>query len=103
VETELVTTPWGSLESFAGDLITDQLNECGAHQRSDLALLLSLLRSGDTAIDVGAHIGTYTIPIARAAQPVRSLPLSHWKSITPCSSATSSGTTSPIESNPSER
>lgn len=69
METEIVTTPWGSLESFAGDLITDQLNECGAHQRSDLALLLSLLRSGDTAIDVGAHIGTYTIPIARAVGP----------------------------------
>ena len=89
METEIVTTPWGSLESFAGDLITDQLNECGAHQRSDLALLLSLLRSGGTAIDMQYHIGrARSLSPGQLAQPDRSLPLSHWKSITPCSSAT---------------
>jgi FkbM family methyltransferase len=65
VETIILKTPWGLLESFAGDLITDQLHDYGAHQRSDLAFLLSLLRPGDTAIDVGAHIGTYTVPIAQ--------------------------------------
>ncbi len=69
METVVLTTPWGSLESFAGDLITDQLREYGAHQRSDLALLLSLLRPGDTVLDVGAHIGTYTIPIAQTIGP----------------------------------
>jgi FkbM family methyltransferase len=69
VETEVVVTPWGVLEAFCGDLITEQLREWGAHQRSDLALLLSLLRRGDHVIDVGAHIGTYTIPIARTVGP----------------------------------
>ena len=69
MDTIIVTTPWGSLEGFTGDLITDQLSAFGAHQRSDLALLLSLLRPGDIVIDVGAHIGTYTIPIARAVGP----------------------------------
>jgi hypothetical protein len=58
VETVILSTPWGSLESFAGDLITEQLHDYGAHQRSDLAFLLSLLRPGDTVVDVGAHVGT---------------------------------------------
>jgi FkbM family methyltransferase len=65
VETVILSTPWGSLESFAGDLITEQLHDYGAHQRSDLAFLLSLLRPGDTVVDVGAHVGTYTVPIAQ--------------------------------------
>ncbi len=65
METVILSTPWGSLESFAGDLITEQLHDYGAHQRSDLAFLLSLLRPGDTAVDVGAHVGTYTVPIAQ--------------------------------------
>src|ERR1700722_18443003 len=66
VQTEVIDTPWGTLEAFSGDLITKHLRKFGAHQRSDLALILSLLRRDDHVIDVGAHIGTFTIPIAQA-------------------------------------
>jgi FkbM family methyltransferase len=69
VNTELVDGPWGPIEAFSGDFITTKLQRYGAHQRSDLALLLSLLRPGDHVVDVGAHIGTYTIPMARVVGP----------------------------------
>ena len=65
MDTQLVDTPWGALEAFSRDLITEQMVRFGTHQRSDLAFLLSLLRPGDLVIDVGAHIGTYAVPIAR--------------------------------------
>lgn len=60
VETEL-----GVFRSQAGDLITRQLREFGAHQRGVLNLLLALVRPDDVIADVGAHIGTLAIPLAQ--------------------------------------
>jgi FkbM family methyltransferase len=65
VRTTRVDTPFGSLESFEGDHITEHLIEFGAYQRSDLAMLLSFVRRGDCVLDVGAHIGTFTVPVGR--------------------------------------
>lgn len=42
------------------------LHRDGVHQKSDQMLLRSLLSSGDTVIDIGAHVGTFTIPFANA-------------------------------------
>jgi FkbM family methyltransferase len=67
--TELVQTPFGELESFAGEPITEQLRRYGAHQRSDLAAARSLLRRGDLVLDVGAHVGTLALPFAQAVGP----------------------------------
>jgi FkbM family methyltransferase len=67
--TEVVETPFGRYETFVGDLITEQLKRFGGHQRPDLAMATSQLRSGDVVLDVGAHIGTFAIPFARAVQP----------------------------------
>ena len=66
MRTTRVDTPFGRLESFEGDHITEHLIEFGAYQRSDLAMLLSFVRQGDCVLDVGAHIGTFTVPLARA-------------------------------------
>jgi FkbM family methyltransferase len=66
MRTTRVDTPFGSLESFEGDHITEHLVEFGAYQRSDLAMLLSFTRLGDCVLDVGAHIGTFSIPLGRA-------------------------------------
>lgn len=47
------------------DHVTRQLEEFGAHTRNELAMLLSHLRPGDQVIDVGAHIGTFTVAFGR--------------------------------------
>jgi len=64
--TVLVETAFGSFESFEGDHITEHLSEFGAYQRSDLAMLLSFVRSGDCILDIGAHIGTFSVPLGKA-------------------------------------
>jgi FkbM family methyltransferase len=64
-----VSTPFGEFVCFQDDVITEQLRTYGAHQRSDLAMVLSLVRPGDRVIDVGAHIGTFAIPIGRKVGP----------------------------------
>jgi len=60
-----VETDLGVYRSQAGDLITRQLREFGAHQRGVLNMLLALVRPDDVIIDVGAHIGTLAIPLAQ--------------------------------------
>lgn len=65
--TELVVTSYGAFEAPRGDTITEQLHRYGAHQRSDLAAALTLVRTGDVVVDVGGHIGTFAVPMARAA------------------------------------
>lgn len=48
------------------DLITSQLREFGAHQRGDLNALMSILWPDDVVLDIGAHVGTFAVPIAKA-------------------------------------
>ena len=50
-----------------GDLLLQQILEYGGHTRPEVALLTSTVRTGDTILDVGAHVGTFSIPLARAA------------------------------------
>lgn len=57
------------MEAIRGDLITRQLERFGAHQRNELAMLLAFLRPGDHVLDVGAHIGTFTVPLAQRVGP----------------------------------
>jgi FkbM family methyltransferase len=64
-----VTATFGTMMAFKHDLITDQILEFGAHTRPELAFLLSMLDPGDRVFDVGAHIGTFAIPIARKVGP----------------------------------
>lgn len=56
----------GDFVGYAGDLITDQILEFGAHTRNEIAFLTSVVRRGDAVIDLGAHIGTFTVPLAAA-------------------------------------
>lgn len=67
--TTTVDTPFGTFECFEGDTITRQLQAHGVHQGSDLGAVLSLVRAGDHVVDVGAHVGTFAVPLARAVGP----------------------------------
>lgn len=62
--TVMVSTIYGDFYSWKDDLITRQLTEFSAHTRNELAMLNSFIEKGDAIIDVGGHIGTYSIPFA---------------------------------------
>jgi FkbM family methyltransferase len=62
-----VETIHGTMLAFENDFITQQILRYGTHTRPEIAFLLSVVEPGDAIFDLGAHIGTYTIPLARKA------------------------------------
>lgn len=60
-----VETEYGSFLAQTDDTVTAHLQEYGAHQRGTLNVLLALVRPDDVVIDIGAHVGTFAIPIAQ--------------------------------------
>lgn len=61
-----VATPFGRFHTFDDDLITQQLLDYGAHTRNELSMLIDHIGGARTVVDIGAHVGTYAIPIAFA-------------------------------------
>jgi FkbM family methyltransferase len=55
--------------TYENDIVTRQLLDFGAHTRPELAFLLSSVRNGDRIFDLGAHIGTFAIPLAQKVGP----------------------------------
>ncbi|MEM7428198.1 MAG: FkbM family methyltransferase [Pseudomonadota bacterium] len=51
------------------DLIEQHIRNYGAHTRTDLAFLLSLVKPGDQLFDLGAHIGTFAVPLLKKTGP----------------------------------
>ena len=62
-----VQSIFGPMTAFAGDFATRQIEQFGAHTRNEVALLRSFVKAGDLIYDVGAHIGTFAIPLVIAA------------------------------------
>ncbi len=62
-------TAHGAFLATPGDLIASQFEQFGGHTRPELAMVLSLVREGDAILDVGAHVGTFTVPLARRVGP----------------------------------
>jgi len=60
-----VDTVHGRIAAFENDFITAQIRKFGAHTRPDIAMLRSVVHPGDFVFDLGAHIGTYAIPLAQ--------------------------------------
>jgi len=61
---------FGEIRAYTDDLITDQIIDFGAHTRVELAFLLAVVESGDKVFDLGAHIGTFTLPLAQKVGPL---------------------------------
>lgn len=59
-----VDTIFGRIEALEGDMITRQLLTFGAHTRPELAFFLSVVEPGDAIFDIGAHVGTFALPLA---------------------------------------
>ena len=66
-EIEKIRTIYGSFYSRKDDFITRHLKKYSAHTRNELAMIKSLVRDGDNIIDIGAHIGYFTIYAAKNA------------------------------------
>lgn len=60
-----VTATFGVVRSLEGDLITEQLRAFGAHTRPELAFLSSVVDPGDRVFDLGAHIGSFAVPLGQ--------------------------------------
>ncbi len=58
-------TPNGVFWTRKHDFVNAQLRDLGGHQLSELGLMRSLSKEGDVILDVGAHIGTFCIPMAK--------------------------------------
>jgi len=59
-------TIFGPMACFPDDLISDQMLEYGAHTRNELAMLMAFVDEGDVVYDIGAHIGTFAVPLSAA-------------------------------------
>ena len=64
---ETVNFRYGQVTFFANDTgaITDSLRLYGEWAENELRFMLSMVREGDTVIDVGAYIGTHALAFAR--------------------------------------
>ncbi|EDP64095.1 methyltransferase [alpha proteobacterium BAL199] len=63
-------TRHGSFIFHSNDMIGKCLDQFGEWSEMELSFLLRLLNPGDVAVDVGAHIGTFTIPFAKKVGPL---------------------------------
>jgi FkbM family methyltransferase len=59
-----VETLYGDLFTLENDFITKHLVKYKAHTRNELAMIKSIIEAGDNIIDIGAHIGSFSIPFA---------------------------------------
>jgi len=62
--TKRIKTIYGEFYSWEDDLITYQLEKFSAHTRNELSMLRSVIKRGDNILDIGAHIGTFSLPFS---------------------------------------
>lgn len=67
--TETVTSPFGVFTGMENERVITQIKKYGAHTRPELSMVLSFLEEGDNVIDVGAHIGTFAVPMKKKIGP----------------------------------
>lgn len=50
--------------------IIHAFTEGGSHQEGDIELLRGFVSKGDTIVDIGAHVGTFAVPLSRLVKKV---------------------------------
>ena len=66
MQTKTVATRYGKFTIFNEDeLVGQSLSAYGEYSEGEVEVFRKVLRPGDTAIDVGANIGAFTIPMAK--------------------------------------
>jgi FkbM family methyltransferase len=61
---EKIDTVHGRFFALKDDMISAQLKTYSAHTRNELSMILSFVGEGDHVIDIGAHIGTFCVPLS---------------------------------------
>lgn len=55
----------GRFRAYSDDLITNQIVQFGAHTRNEIAMILDHIDQNSVCIDLGAHIGTFSVAIGQ--------------------------------------
>ena len=55
----------GTFTCYDNDWIIKEIQSYGAFSRPELGMIMRFLKQGDTLIDVGAHVGTFCIPLMK--------------------------------------
>ncbi|GEM_PF-2946629 len=58
-----VQSIYGNISCYDNDNITKEIMSCGGFRRPEIGMILDLLQEGDVVLDIGAHIGTFSIPM----------------------------------------
>jgi FkbM family methyltransferase len=58
-----VESIYGKFTCYENDNVVKEILSCGAYSRPEIGMILKFLKDGDTVLDIGAHIGTFSIPI----------------------------------------
>lgn len=68
--TEIIPTRYGNIVGLKCDpYITQSLQLYGESTAQEIAMCLEFIKPGDVVLDVGANIGTFTIPFAQRVGP----------------------------------
>lgn len=59
----------GKFTCYDNDHIMREIQSCGAFSRPELQMILGYIKAGDTVLDIGAHIGTFSVPLKKAIGP----------------------------------
>jgi len=56
---------YGNYNLIANELISNTINKYGAFSPMEIDFLMTILKKNDVVIELGSHIGSHTIPIAK--------------------------------------
>jgi FkbM family methyltransferase len=69
-QTKTLPTRHGPMLAISGDVyVTRSLEVYGEYCPDELALLLQIVKPGMTVVEVGANMGTHTVPLAKRCAP----------------------------------